>query len=880
MAADSSDADHGSGPAAGQLSCSMTSVLLRRVRAAIGADGVNQLLRRAGSEHDADYLEEIGNWIPYREAVALFEAAAALTGDERIGRRVGEETVRQHAGTPVATLLRSLGSPEKVYEQLTLAVTKFSTITALEPVEVGPGRAVVRAQARPGFERGRHLCDWTLGLLSQPPALFGLPPARVDHPRCEVRGDADCLYTIAWDAERAAGAADPQQLVTALEAQLGAMAERLDSVYATARDLISLDDIDTALARITERAATAVRAPRYLLAVRDAAGQLLVHHRGFDDEDPAAAARALLDGGADATDEPDRVVADVASRTRHYGRLMAACPNGAFFPHERELLDVYARYAAAVLDTATAFDDARRRRDQAHALLALSQTIAAATTSDEVARRLAEAVPAVVDCDRVVVTLWSEEDAALRLAAFNGGDGEALRDLRIEAGASDNLARLIARPDAEPLFFDTGTSDAYVREMMRRSALEAIVVSPIVAHERFYGALTVSVTEEPERLRRTPALLERLAGVVAQVATALENARLIETMAHQARHDNLTGLLGHRAFYESLDAGIGGDPFTLATVDIDDFKRINDSHGHPVGDEALRAVAAALRSAVREDDSVFRVGGEEFSVLMPGLIADDALAVAERLREAVAAIPFTMPLRVSVGLASWPADGTERDELIACADLALYAAKRTGKDRTVLSAAAARLAAAPDGAGGLLALLRDRQPDVGSHCDAVAELAVAVGELLGLSAAELADLRAAAQLHDVGKVAIPDAVLQKPGALREDERRLVETHPAIGAELVRAFGHDRVARLVHQHHEHFDGGGYPHGLRGDEISVEARILHAADAYCAMTSDRVYRRALAPETALAELRDLSGAQFDPQAVAALERVVAARRASAA
>src|SRR5204863_8430319 len=148
-------------------------------------------------------------------------------------------------------------------------VTKFSTVTAMEPVEVAPGHAVVRASVRPGYERPRHMCNWTTGLLSQVTVLFGLPPAVVTETECQVEGASQCTYTVTWDASLAeAAAADPQQLITALEARLVAMGERLDNAYATARDLISHDGLEGALGRITDRAATAVRAPRYLLAVR------------------------------------------------------------------------------------------------------------------------------------------------------------------------------------------------------------------------------------------------------------------------------------------------------------------------------------------------------------------------------------------------------------------------------------------------------------------------------------------------------------------------------------------------------------------------------------------------------------------------------------
>ena len=178
-------------PATGQLSCSMASTLLQHVRADRGEEGVQELLRMAAVDYSPTYLDDVANWIWYEEAIALFEAARSLLNDDKIARRVGEETVRQHAGTLVATGLRSLGSPEAIYEQLTVAVSKFSTVTALEPVEVAPGRAVIRAQARPGFQRHHLLCDWTAGLLSQPPVLFGLPPAKVLESSCEPRGDSE-----------------------------------------------------------------------------------------------------------------------------------------------------------------------------------------------------------------------------------------------------------------------------------------------------------------------------------------------------------------------------------------------------------------------------------------------------------------------------------------------------------------------------------------------------------------------------------------------------------------------------------------------------------------------------------------------------------------
>src|SRR2546423_2823808 len=846
-------------PAPGQITCSMASTLLRHVRARLGDEAVNELVRMAEVPYTPAHLDDVSNWIGYEEAVALLDAGAALTGDDAIARHVGEEAVRQHAGTTVATLLRSLGSPEAVFEQLSVGVTKFSTVTDLVVTEVVPGRAVLRSKVRPGFIRHRRLCDWTIGLLSQPPALFGLPPASVEQSTCAVDGGDHCEYTVTWDADRAASAADPQELITALEAQMVAMSQRLDSMYATARDLIAFDDVDAALARITERAATAVRAPKYLLAVRTGADDRVhVHHRGFVDEDPDAVAQALLE---QSDDEPDagRLVADVASRTRHYGRLLAVSPSGGFFPQERDMFTVYARYAASVLDTATALEDARRRHRESRALLELSRAVAQVNTGDEVAQRLVKAVPAVVDCDRVGVFLWNEQDDALTCRAvteLSGSASDRLRDLRIGASDSPAIAEQIERAETRPLNFDLETADAFIGRVMRRMGSAALVLVPIVAHDHYYGFISVSVAGRTERLHLTRALDETLAGIAAHAATALDNARLIETMAHQARHDSLTGLLTHRAFQESLEEGVRNGAqrtFTLALIDIDDFKLVNDLRGHTVGDEALRLVTRALLSNVREGDTIFRVGGEEFAVLLPGLTAEDARPVAERLRAAVASIGFTVPLRVSIGLASWPQDASDRQGLFECADAALYTAKHAGKDCTMCAEPDQDIGEEGPVPQRLLNLLRNKDGETLAHCAQVAALAVKVGAALGLEGDRLGQLRLAGQLHDIGKVAVPDRILSKPGALDDNELRLVQTHPAVGAEILDAWGFAAISRFVLEHHEHVDGSGYPGGLVGDEITLEARILHAVHPFAAMTAERPYRDAMSPTEALAELR---------------------------
>src|ERR1700730_10987162 len=237
-----------------EICCSMTSVLLKLVRSTGGEGAVAELLERARIKREPSYLENVDNWISMDEAIAMCEAAVQQTGDRLFARRVGENTLRQHAGTQVATVLRSLGSTEAVLKAVALSAARLSAVTKMEAIEAAPGRGVVSACAREGFTRERLHCDWTTGLLAGLPILFGLPLARVEESECQTHGDEQCLYTVSWDAELAATAADPQQRVTSLEAQLVAMSERLHSAYATAGDLVSTDDLDTVPQRIVQRA--------------------------------------------------------------------------------------------------------------------------------------------------------------------------------------------------------------------------------------------------------------------------------------------------------------------------------------------------------------------------------------------------------------------------------------------------------------------------------------------------------------------------------------------------------------------------------------------------------------------------------------------------
>jgi diguanylate cyclase (GGDEF)-like protein/putative nucleotidyltransferase with HDIG domain len=348
--------------------------------------------------------------------------------------------------------------------------------------------------------------------------------------------------------------------------------------------------------------------------------------------------------------------------------------------------------------------------------------------------------------------------------------------------------------------------------------------------------------------------------------------------------DPLTGLGNHRHFHERLErelqhANVRNLPLTLCFIDVDDFKRINDRFGHPAGDRVLSQLAARLR----QTGEAFRLGGDEFALLLPGYGESAALTAASSVVERISALDLEQvgAVTVSAGVAISPQHAAERDELIRLADSALYWAKEYGKNRVrayrpdvIELAELKRLASGPDraarfrAAASLARAVDARDVYTGSHSQRVAELAARTARRLGLPDEEVELTRLAGSLHDLGKLAIPEEILRKPGPLTEPERIVLERHPQIGFRMLESLGVDPVADWVLHHHERWDGSGYPDGLSGERIPLGARIIFVADAYDAMISERVYRRRVSPEEAIAELGRCAGTQFDPDVVAAL------------
>jgi diguanylate cyclase (GGDEF)-like protein len=384
--------------------------------------------------------------------------------------------------------------------------------------------------------------------------------------------------------------------------------------------------------------------------------------------------------------------------------------------------------------------------------------------------------------------------------------------------------------------------------------------------------------------QRSPFLSFVLIGPLLAIALYQRSTYRALRAMRLALTDPLTNLGNHRHFHERLQRELAqaeekSQPLSLCLIDIDDFKRINDRFGHPSGDGVLGQVGKRLR----QGGEAFRLGGDEFAVLMPGLKGQQAFAAASSIVERVASLDLEHigTITVSGGLATYPVQGVGRDELIRLADSALYWAKEHGKNQVrayrpdvVELAELRRLAAGPDraaryrAAASLAKAVDARDVYTGSHSERVGELAARIATRMGADAELIELIRLAGSLHDLGKLAIPEEILRKPAPLTEAERLVLERHPQIGFRMLESLGVDPVADWVLHHHERWDGSGYPDGLPADRIPLGARIIFVADAYDAMTSDRVYRSRLSSHDALMELRRCAGSQFDPEVVAAL------------
>jgi diguanylate cyclase (GGDEF)-like protein/putative nucleotidyltransferase with HDIG domain len=379
-----------------------------------------------------------------------------------------------------------------------------------------------------------------------------------------------------------------------------------------------------------------------------------------------------------------------------------------------------------------------------------------------------------------------------------------------------------------------------------------------------------------------------VAGLLAGRLTSRDDG-LAARLAQTTRTDELTGLLNLNAFRDVLEIEVERarrteQPLSLLVANLDRLGDVNDHFGRDAGDECLRGCGAVLAQSKRKIDVAGRVAGEELAVILPSTDQYGAFVAAERLRGKVrkAFEKSAFAPTVSIGIASFPAHGDGSQRLLDAARQAVRAAKTLGRNRSLIYSAEIGAAPSPERNGGLdesgrlaalLALAETvdvRDNGSSRHSQAVARYAAMIAREFGFAPERVERVRLAGVLHDVGMVEVPGSILDKPGPLSDEEWETVKRHPSIGARMLEGHGLEDAGAWVLAHHERPDGLGYPLGMRGAAIPLEARIISVADAYEAMTTSRPYRPPLSRQLARTELVRLSGTRFDARVVDAFLR----------
>jgi diguanylate cyclase (GGDEF)-like protein len=431
------------------------------------------------------------------------------------------------------------------------------------------------------------------------------------------------------------------------------------------------------------------------------------------------------------------------------------------------------------------------------------------------------------------------------------------------------------------------------------------------------GNALVQATRQMELVDQ---LNRQLAQAYQELAVSHENLEIAnQTIQKQALTDPLTGLPNHRALIDQLQqevqrAELHNHSFGVIFFDGDRFKRVNDVYGHAAGDAVLRQLGERAQSVLRSSDTLGRYGGEEFIALLPEVDAIEAMTIAERMREAVEAFPLAqemvkggLPITISIGVAIYPTDATTSSELLIKADQAMYWAKKSGRNRvcTVNEAQAignsVQVKASNEDDERLRDTLLDPEQlrryiqllhsyignvltstlsiydnELAEHSERVSRYSAAIAREMQLDPSMIDRITIAASLHDIGKIGIPPALLKKQSLLSDDERQIVQQHPALAAQILitTPLMHTLLPAVRH-HHERWDGTGYPQGLQGEMIPLEARIIAIADAYDAIRTERSYKKGQCATEAIAELEKSAGTHFDPAlivtAIHALQQV---------
>jgi diguanylate cyclase (GGDEF)-like protein len=563
----------------------------------------------------------------------------------------------------------------------------------------------------------------------------------------------------------------------------------------------------------------------------------------------------------------DRTIGVISVQSEH---------EAAFTERDLELLVAIAEQGAIAVENSQYLERAEQRARELKLLSEVSRALSAQLSLRTLCQTVCREVRRVMDAPIFLVSLLAGERDTMHIEFVAEGDAEIeLADYPL----AGTLAEKVITSNEAIVLQNREELTIGPRHILKTGGptVRSLAMAPLRLADRCIGILTAqSYMEGAYRDSDV-----RLLGAIAeQMALAVQNAQMFREAQNRADRDPLTNLYHHRYLKTRLDEEIErarGDESEVAVLmlDLDDFKLVNDTHGHPAGDEALRVLTGVLHATCRSADIVGRYGGDEFLVILPATTADRAHVIGARIRDAVSSrrlrLPSgaAVPLRASIGIATYPADGATASDLIQRADAALYHSKRHGRPVAALQRIGTtelRLEGNFSPVAELLAALLTRDPDTRVRLENANRLAKDVAAAFALSVSDAEALLLASVLRDVGKIAIPEHVLRKPGPLTPAEYELVKRHATIGAMLVENIpAFEAVAIAIRHHHERFDGSGYPEGLAGRTIPLLARLLALLDAFLAMTCDRPHMpRVTAAEAAVA-VRRAAGTQFDPDLV---------------
>ena len=672
-------------------------LIIEFIRTGFGDEALSQVLELAGETRPVIVLEDERVWSSYDQKIALFEAAAAVTGQSDIARSMGETVLRSSVATTLRMTLGLLGSPATLLRVIPRANAKFSTAGSMWSEQVTATSGTVHYRVRDGFALSRFDCDYTIGLLTQVPALFDLPPALVEHDTCQVRGDRECVYRLRWHRRMRLPGLHRRRSVAA-----DTLLARLGQLQATLSDLVATNDPEEVLDAIAARAGTAVNAERFVLAARINDWEpARIRADWFDAVEARRLAADLLDGRPVEIDGYRILMAEMRTSTRSYGRLAAFARVG-FLDTEAALLESYAGLAATALEAVTSLAEAEDRRRTAETLLGLASQLHQANTAEEIAGAVAAAAITVVGADQSSTLLFKEGTDVLHVAGSSGVPEDLVSlvpHVVVRPEDTPELQEILDHPDT-PRVYEDDCDDRFLRKLLQSFRTRRIAVVSLRGANRLHGVLIAGWLADREPPEVNQVLLARLGALADQATNAFDKAELLNQVRWQATSDALTGIANRRVLGDRLEAILGSNPGTtpsaLLFIDLDGFKAVNDTLGHATGDELLRMVAARLRRSVRTDDLVARLGGDEFTVLLSSVTGPEAaMQLAEALMTELAS-PVVIGDQVidvacSIGvILIWPGEQTA-GEVLHAADAAMYGAKKSGGGRCVLFEPAAQL---------------------------------------------------------------------------------------------------------------------------------------------------------------------------------------------